>query len=688
MRTMPLKFARGVFLMALMFGPRAALAMAPGSPATAFNFTLADLGVADITIRAVFDQALVRFPLPAGVSIRQGTLHLHLAHDPALLPALSDLTVSLNNEPVANLPLTSDNAAQTEVDLALPVAALRSGDNELRFRFKLRLFDTGCAERNNPRLWAQVLANTALDLAGIDTPLTPNLAEFPAPFTTVSALGGPAVLLVLAPQPAAAELSAAAQSAAALGRAAHWQNPPLQSLTLDHLTDAQAAAAHLIVIDQAGRNRLAQGAAPGVTESVSPYNPNRLLLVVSGADAAGLARSAALLSTQSSQPLLSGTHVDPVEVAVQAPVESPTRATLAELGDPTPQLRGLGVHDLYYPMDVPYDWKLTEDARVELYFTHAHGLSSANSRLKIFVNGFLAAQSSLDHQNDSAGHLSISLSPRKMHPGRNWLHLAFDLHVPKEDCQYRYLEEAWAAVLPTSLINLAHVASTPPIDTHFLPSAFVLPEDLSGNVFVLPDQPTTADLTAMVKLAAKLGTYTATADGLRPQALTAGAAVPKGLNAILIGPPERHSLLASADPLLPQPLTRRNGAIQPAGGRALLPGEAENLAGYLEILPAVDGSGSAWLVVAGYTDPALALAVGAMPTFGQRLKASGNVAVARQGQIDGLTIGQLAGAPLSVQARGGLAAILLGVTVTITGLGIYAARRRGRQAQESKNATE
>jgi len=81
-------------------------------------------------------------------------------------------------------------------------------------------------------------------------------------------------------------------------------------------------------------------------------------------------------------------------------------------------------------------------------------------------------------------------------------------------------------------------------------------------------------------------------------------------------------------------------------------------------------------------------AVEALPTLSHRLASQGNVGIVLAGKVTGLTIGQLARAPLSGAARGGLAVVLIGTAVSITGVGLFTARRRKQQEQESKRETE
>ncbi len=78
------------------------------------SFTLADLGEKDLVVKSIYDQVLVHFPLAEGMKIEHAVLNLHFSHSRKLLPENSDLTIALNDEPAANLPLTSDNSSETK----------------------------------------------------------------------------------------------------------------------------------------------------------------------------------------------------------------------------------------------------------------------------------------------------------------------------------------------------------------------------------------------------------------------------------------------------------------------------------------------------------------------------------------------------------------------------------------------
>jgi hypothetical protein len=651
------------------------------------SFTFADLGQKDMNISVIYEQEFVDFPVAEGRKIDRAVLNLHMQHSEKLLADLSDIVIAINDEPVANLILTPENAADGFQRIEIPVEALKSGENELLLRFNQRLVDNGCGDVNDKDLWMKIFSDSIITFTIGETPEPTDLGQFPLPFSTFAALpGSPQILIVLPPAPTSAELSAAAQFAASLGQAANWKNPPLTMQTFDKSIANQLASDALIVINTGGRNPLATSAPTGVSVSPSPYNSNQLMLTISGADDAELLRSTAMLTTRSARANLTGTHVDPTDTSPQSTPDRPTQSKFAELGLTTKRVRGIGLHDLYYPIDIPYDWKTTSEASVELQFRHGAAITSA-SLMTVFINGFETANIRLDRRNDENGRLVIQLSPRQIHPGRNWLHIGFDLHMTRENCKYRYFEEAWAEVsAERSLINLAHVVSLAPLDLHYMPSYLVVPNDLSADLFVLPTVPTKADLTTMVRIAAKLGTYSST-DTVLIRAATADHFDPQNApaNVIAIGSPETNSLISAYDAQLPQPLTLVNGQVLPAAGRELLPEERAGQAAYIEVMTSPWSRSGSLLLIGAHTPDLLLQAAEILPSGGRRLSDEGNVAIVTPAGVTGLSLGNLAGISLSPATRKVVSGIFIGTFVLIALTGGFIVYRGRKAPTEESN---
>ncbi len=652
------------------------------------RFTLSDLGEEDIVVRRLFGQKSVSFRIAAGQEVQRAVLYLHMAHSKKLLSEFSDLTIGVNEEPVFSMALTAETVRVKEMEIELPGSAFRTGSNELVFRFKLRTRDKGCEDLADDALWARVYADSALEIESVDRAPTVDLSAFPAPLDTVDLVeGAPRVIILLPEAPLTEELTAAVRLAATLGRETGWEKPPLVAMTASQADPAQLAADHLVAIGIAGRNPLLKDAPNGASLQVSPYSGGRVLLGISGKDGAELLAASDLLATRSLHSTLRGAAmVAAAPVTAQAIVEHPEQASFAELGFETRRVRGIGAHDLYYAIDVPYNWKVTSEAAIDIGFTHSKSLNVDGSLMTAFFNGFQVAEVPLTASNAGDGRLVVKISPRQIHPGRNWLHLAYDLGIKRADCNFRYLEEAWAEVdAARSLVSLGHVKGSPPLELRYLPAPLVVPEDLSATVLVVAPRASQAELTSMVRLAAKLGTY-ASADGIRLSALSADQVdVGRLANAavVAIGTPQTNSLLAAYDDDLPQPLQRINGLVQASSGRELFPEEAEGKAGYLELIEAPWSSQAVLITVSAFGDEQLLKTVDAFPVLGKRFKSQGNVAVVVGNKVKGITAGSLAGVTLSSQARITLA-VVFAILLVLGGTGIILRQKKSARIHKQE----
>jgi hypothetical protein len=204
-------------------------------------------------------------------------------------------------------------------------------------------------------------------------------------------------------------------------------------------------------------------------------------------------------------------------------------------------------------------------------------------------------------------------------------------------------------------------------------------------LIVLPAAPSIEDLTAMARIAAKLGTYSSE-DTVRIEAVAADRFSPQTTptNVIAIGAPETNALIHTYDVQLPQPLSPVNGQVVSAPGRELSPEEQAGQAGYLEVMPSPWSRSDSFLVIGAHTPGLLLRVVEILPTGGTPMKQQGNVAVVTPTTVTGFSLGNFAGASLSSASRKAISEILIGAFVLIGLLGGLVVWRR-RRGQSQKN---
>jgi len=132
------------------------------------------------------------------------------------------------------------------------------------------------------------------------------------------------------------------------------------------------------------------------------------------------------------------------------------------------------------------------------------------------------------------------------------------------------------------------------------PYPFTSPPDLSGLLFVLPEQPDPAEQDSLLRLVAALGSLTGYSD-FRPN-VALGHPDPETLSRyhlVFIGRPAHHALLQQINPLLPQPFVPGSDQVEHQVGQVLLRLPPGSSVGYIQELPSPWNEDKALLVVTG-----------------------------------------------------------------------------------------
>lgn len=264
---------------------------------------------------------------------------LDLVVDPggALRAETSSVTVTMGGQRIGTRRLPT-GGGPAHLKFALPAGLL---DRDLRgrpqrgsglsLRFDLQGRQSACEAQDDSGTRITVLPTSSITLPHRVTDER-DLARFPAPVATREARA----TIVVPNEATAAELGAGLQVAAAIGRWAE-ASAPLPRLTRARELRDRAARANLVLIGAASRDlgrsvsvanapRLAAGEGLLAVRS-SPWAGERSVLIVQGADDAGLARAAMALTRRASVERLTGS------VARVAPRSAPV-ALAATPGDP------------------------------------------------------------------------------------------------------------------------------------------------------------------------------------------------------------------------------------------------------------------------------------------------------------------------------------------------------------------
>jgi hypothetical protein len=567
-------------LLATSISPTQAAPAAQVASAPSFSFE--EMGFGSSELASPSDARSFFFSLPAGQQIASGA-ELNLSLRTLILDTpgvdLSDeelrgaITVELNGRIVANLPLTRE--LEREVTLPIPDSALEGQPADGRHDLRIRLqTPTDCAFGDAIRV--TIGANSSLTLPTDAEPISADLALLPRPIFQRSFL--PETAIVVVPdEPTAEELRAVMIVAAGLGRSSGNQ----LGLTLrqsSELTDEEYEANHLVFVGTPAALPLlseielpasvedALFAAPNLEASdgivqaaVSPWNEAKLALVIGGNIEAGVVKAAQAFALNQLLPVEGQPDLAIIaDVNLAADENPPVERTFADLGYADARRTGaVGISSLYYDFTLPVDQIATDEAFLELAFTHSALMNYNSSSLTVLLNG--ASIGGVRFSDDSVDLTRVSfLMPRDaLRPGRNEIQLRASLN-PNDGCFNNDELDLWLSIWPESRISVPLEPATDQMLRSLglgeYPTMLTGSPSLATTAFVV-DQ---ADANSW-QTAAQVVSQLATQSNSAPidLAVAYDGAVPEAVlqerNLVLFGQPSALSMVEELNAALPAP---------------------------------------------------------------------------------------------------------------------------------------
>ncbi|HTW27361.1 MAG TPA: UDP-forming cellulose synthase catalytic subunit [Acetobacteraceae bacterium] len=644
-----------------------------------------------LTLRGSSPLQGVQFGIRADEVVTGAELSLNGANSPALLPAFSNVTVTLNEQYVGTIPVNRDQPRYDHLVMPIDPAFFQE-DNRLNFRFTGR-YTAGCNDPLSGLLWSTVSDGSTLTLTLARLPPQRDLSRLPLPFFDAHDRQRLRLPFVLPPEASDQTLQGAAIVASWFGGLADYRGarfPAANSAPAEGNAVVFATAS-----EHPGGLTLPPLDGPTLAEIANPNDPAGSLLLVAGRTGEELVQAAQALAAGGAR-LLGGDHAVvaapdlPERVPYDAPawIPSDRPVRFGELVDAA-ALQGVG----YAPgtMRVPfrtapdlYTWR-GAGFPLHVRFRAPPGpiVDLAASRLDVSINNlFLGATPLADRpsligawlarwtgDDPDVGAARFSIPPYDVF-GQNDLQFFFDTRpLHRGDCR-AVPEDLHMAVDPDSTVDLSRAwrfAEMPNL-AFFVNSGFPFTRmaDLSQTAAVLPERPDAAEISTFFDLMGQIGAFTGY-PVMRIAVIRPGEAASMADRDLLLIGTLPH--LADAAPLLRgSPVQLQNGVLRVALGHRLPSvyrlfddAEARSVSQARAQVLAVAGGDGALLVgaqsplhagrslvaVLGMTPPGLADAVAVMANSTQAPHIQGDLAVLSGGRAtswrvgDSYTVGSL-----------------------------------------------
>ncbi|MEO3470557.1 UDP-forming cellulose synthase catalytic subunit [Roseomonas sp. CAU 1739] len=504
--------------------PAAAPIPTPASQSRRIVRTLRQLGLGGpMRLRGVSPLQGVQFGIRSDEVVTEARLVFSGAISPALVPELSQLTVTLNDQLLGVV--QPDPARPSFGPLEYPISpAFFTEMNRLNFAFSGR-YRAECNDPLSDLLWMTVADTSTLQMTVEHLPLPPDLARLPEPFFDPRELREALVLPFVLPDAAGNEvLRGAAVAASWFALQAEYRGARFP------VSAALPSSGNAVVVatpqDAPEGLSLPTISGPTVAIIANPRDPDGMILLLAGRNPAEAATAAMALSV--APQLLSGTSATvatprppqrrPYEAPRWLPTDRPV--SLGELVERNDlQVTGYAPGPITVPLRTAPDlatWR-QHGFPLDLRFRAPPGpiLDVEVSRLDISVSGsFLRAVPLRDQESwpwtwllrqvgvEQLPRQTSTQVPPWLVSGRNELQLRFDMRpMHRGDC-VAVPADVQAMVEPGSTIDLsrAHRFAMLPNLAFFASAGFPFTRlaDLSETAVVMPDRPSPVEVSAFL----------------------------------------------------------------------------------------------------------------------------------------------------------------------------------------------
>lgn len=336
------------------------------------------------------------------------------------------------------------------------------------------------------------------------------------------------------------------------------------------------------------------GEAGIIQELVSPWNPMRVILVVTGSSDEALSRASQALNRELHLLGMQGEVAIAQELSSPEPIENGQHDadfTVGDLGYEEEVVYGTRLHMVGYDFDMPVGCAWTENE----------------------------------------GTLEVTFPPWLIRPGRNEILVSVEMNLDNEDkCLFLGAKHLWATIHRNSHFHLPCTPQDVEPTLDLFPYPFDMWPSLGGLLLVLPEAPRQFDYGLMLKVAAGLGAVDC-GDCLALQVTMADLLNQEnrqGKDLILMGRPTIHEWIVELNDRLPQPFEPNSDILRPWLESVVSAQDSSRSIGLIEEIAAPWDLDRTILVLTGTTDEGVDLATTTLFSRGDAL--SGNVVLVEE----------------------------------------------------------
>ena len=602
--------------------PQKAITTKPDIPKTSYNSNFA--WSSNTTISGIFSSSSLYFSVPKYWQTKYAIVEINYSVSQLIKGVPSTLTFSINNQPFYSCEVKYVNSEIQTMYAVIPTDLIKEGYNEMQVSGYVRLYDdAGCIDDSSNANWINISKDSHVTVGYEIEPHNNMISCYPYPFMSTLDPTGKKTSILVSDNRNNGEVAAAMFLASNLGNQTSKENDIQVGTWSDYgtlgtdnnvfigLTENVPEELQSYIEDY--KDELQDN---GIVLFVNDENKNPMLIIVSDKKE-GLMDAVRMLSEKDrvdqEQSNVSEVKIGSTEIVKNSKtlndtivnnytIESITDGGLTFIG-PFHQVK-----DLILPLS--NDYALSSEGKISLKFRYSDNLDFDRSLITVNWGNVPIASKKLSKENASADELTFNIPIDIVGTNAKQISIDFDLEIPDLICTPRQMDMPWAYVTKDSSLYLPlNKSIVPQFDTKPMP--FQYNGSYNNVLIVLPDEPTTEELTLVGK------TMTMYGKGADPygsldvcsaseflENIKEKDSTYKDKNIITVGTPDTNELISTLNENLYFPYTEDKTMFK-SNEKLVLSDNYANRIGTMQLLKSPYKDDHSVLVLTGATDEAL-----------------------------------------------------------------------------------
>lgn len=444
------------------------LSPAPGAYGKApqsFNSALTET---DISINSVFSTQSFFVDISPTWKVLEGSyIHVIMSHSQTTNPRLSNIVVSVNNDPIYTIVMDQKNLWKGDIKIPVRPEFFGEGTNTITLSSYMRSIEEQCQDIDNPGNWMRIHRESFVHLRYLPRSDL-RLMDFTSPFFETNLHHKDNSVIVIPDDFEPAEADAAFDMLISWARRARFKDFRPRVIRASEVTDEIASTFHIIYlgrIDRLPKNVIEPFGITGsikgsvfLSSFLNSQGKGRLLITAETSQGVRFGVRAMMLPELKEQ-----MNARRLSLALDTPLpKNPARSELeAELpfsevftGDVV--FRGTYSHEQFMSFRVPPQWEIKGTPQIVLRYRHSPVLNERKSALTVDFDDVPRKSVPLGVTTSEEGRLVVPV-PRDL-KGGDFLNfnLRAYLDIDTFDCGHNFTEAAWLVVDKSSYLHLPH----------------------------------------------------------------------------------------------------------------------------------------------------------------------------------------------------------------------------------------